>query len=125
MMIGRSQTDSDALFIAGGAVLVLAPSAGHWYAGQPLTWGLPVRLLGAGLAAVGSFQSISCWGEDECGGHALVIGGLVTLGAGVIIDIATAGRAARKYNESHWQVAPTLVSDGQSHAMGFGIGGTF
>ncbi len=121
--------DSGGMLLLGTGALMLGPSAGHWYAGKALTWGLPVRIAGAGLVAAGALAGLGCsgvsLGEDDCGGGDMVVGGLVAIGVGAIIDIATSSGAAREYNERHWQVTPTLVSDGQSQAMGFGIGGSF
>lgn len=123
MVIAGDNTKNDTLFLVGGAVLVLAPSAGHWYAGEPLTWGLGVRILGAGVAFTGLVQRIAC--ISDCGGGDLIVGGLIALGVGALIDIGTAGHEARTYNERHWTVTPTLVAAGQSHAMGLGVGGAF
>lgn len=129
-LMAASWSSDDGAFLALGAgALVLAPSAGHWYAGKALTWGLPVRLAGAGLVAAGAIAGATCYtaslGDDDCGAPGMVIGGLVAIGAGAVIDIATASSAAREYNARHWQVTPTLVSDGQSQGMGFGVSGSF
>jgi hypothetical protein len=121
--------DSGGVLLLGTGALMLGPSAGHWYAGQALTWGLPVRIAGAGLVATGALAGLACsgvtLGEDDCGGSDMVVGGLVAIGVGAIIDIATSSGAAREYNERQWQVTPMLVSDGQSQGMGLGIGGSF
>jgi|LNFM01.2.fsa_nt_gb hypothetical protein len=121
-------TDSGALLLAGTGALMLGPSAGHWYAGKALTWGLPIRIAGAGLTAMGTYQAIGCViaeDDDDCSAPEMVIGGLVLVGVGAVLDIATAGHSAREYNERRWQVTPTLVSDGQSQGMGLGVGGAF
>jgi hypothetical protein len=129
LFLASWNTDDSTLFALGTGALMLGPSAGHWYAGQALTWGLPVRLAGAGLAVAGAMAYAGCTtvslGEDDCNSQGLIIGGLATIGAGALIDIATAGRSARAYNERHWQLAPTMVSDGQARAMGFGLSGSF
>lgn len=121
-------TESGPLLAVGAGALILGPSAGHWYAGKSLTWGLPIRIAGAGLAVMGTYEAIGCViaaDDDGCSAPEMVIGGLVLVGVGTVLDIATAGRSAREYNERHWQVTPTLVSDGQSQGMGLGIGGSF
>src|SRR5882724_370079 len=67
VLIGGTTASSDAwrdgLIIGGSAGFVLGPSAGHWYAGEPFSLGLGIRLAGgAGLAYL--FYDIHRCGES-------------------------------------------------------------
>ncbi len=81
----------------------LAPSLGHWYAGEGWTPGLRWRLIGGGAATVGMMWFfVDCFGsgcnEDAHPGLVMMIGGTGAFVGGMIHDIATAPRAAREHN---------------------------
>lgn len=121
------EVNGEQLVTLGVLSSLVTPALGHWYAGDYLTWGMAVRLAGGAVAIAGVAQSF-CW--ENCtgneGGGALILAGLGVYAGGVVLDIATAPRAARKWNNAHgMQVAPTMVSTGGSPAVGLGLGGTF
>lgn len=58
-------------------------------------------------------------------GTVIGVAGAVLFTGGAIYDIATAGRAARKWNGKHVQIAPILVGNGRTSSFGVGISGAF
>jgi len=116
------------LFGAGLLSLAITPSLGHIYSGKVLTGGLALRAGGAALALVGLAQALDCGlievrrscGFFESGEAAVVLGGTVAA-AGVIWDIATAPRAARRFNEKH----VTLVPAAPGASLGLSLAGRF
>lgn len=87
----------------GSVGVWLAPSFGHWYAGDGWTTGLKWRLAGAGAATLGiMWVAVDCIGsgceDDFHPGLMLAIGGGVSFFGGMVHDIATAPRAAREHN---------------------------
>jgi hypothetical protein len=96
--------ENGGLSTIGSLGLWVAPSFGHWYAGDGWTTGLRWRLAGAGAATIGiMWVAVDCIGSD-CGesdfhpGLMLAVGGGVAFVGGMIHDIATAPRAARAHN---------------------------
>jgi hypothetical protein len=114
------------------AGVVLAPSAGEWYAGDYLNIGLGVRVVGAAMFLAGIRGNncdpepgitYSCWGNPV-----LVIAGMGVVASGAIYDIVTAGRAANRFNERHaadFQVVPAVMNAPSGPTVGLGIGGRF
>lgn len=122
----------DTLLWAGGATLLVGPTAGHWYAGKIVSTGLGLRLGGAALMALSSGlagQSAvpellgADGGSYELGIAGVVLGGGL-MAVGAIHDIATADNAARAYNHKHARtlnVTPTITRE----QTGFALVGTF
>lgn len=136
LVIAGSTNNNADLVLAGLATSLVTPSLGQWYSGQPLTTGMAIRAASAVVTIAGIGQALSCSDESSspapnCGSGAgvLMLGGLVGYASGTIYDIATAGRAARDYNDAHGlrvHVSPgVLHTPSGSSTMGVGIGGTF
>jgi hypothetical protein len=128
--------------IAGGAVLIVGPSVGHWYAGtfRPTT-GAVVRYAGLGVAAVGLAVAVeNCHGEiayddfihscsprDSTFGMAAIGVGLAGVLAGAIYDVWTVPADVRRENARRastgmaWTVSPlyTPAARGLSLAARF------
>ena len=114
------ETFGTALVLAGGASSIVTPSLGHWYAGDILTPGLGLRVVGAGLATFAIFSD----GDDASIGLMLLGGALAS--GGTIYDLVTAGRAAHAYNAKHnLTLMPTVVRTASGSAPAFGLGGRF
>ena len=131
------------VFLTGVAVTTAGPSLGHAYAGDPWTAGLAIRGGGAVAFATGTVIMLRNFkANDNCrdsspstcdftgamvgGGVAGV--GLLAIGAGAALDIATAPGAAKRWNERHgvtMSVTPTLVSGREGTTTGIGVVGTF
>ncbi|MGE5183342.1 MAG: hypothetical protein ACM31C_14830 [Acidobacteriota bacterium] len=120
----------------GVASLPLAPSFGHWYAGDYLTPGLGLRALGIGLFVGGAANytlRIDCAdldcppAKDNTLGGTLMLLGLVSYTTGWFYDVATAGRAAREYNRGHSRlsIAPTAIRGASATSYGLVVGGSF
>lgn len=120
LLAQAAHTQSDGYFHAAALGLAIAPSLGHWYAGEYLSGGMVARAGGAALVVIGS-QIDGC--EDACdAGMALMMGGAATFVAGVLWDVATAPKAARSWNKRHEiSITPSLTSDGG----GLSLGGSF
>lgn len=119
------------LYLAGMTGTFIGPSIGHWYAGEVGTAGLLGRGLGAGLIGVGAAMSLNCLGspdascEPDRAGEVIAVAGIALYAGSTIYDIATAGRAAKRWNLAHVQVAPTLVGGAGHSTLGLGISGRF
>lgn len=129
------------VFLAGVAVTTVGPSLGHFYADDPWTTGFAIRAGGAVTFATGTILMLRgfhdnehCRQSDSCdftlaavgGGTAAV--GLLAIGAGAALDIATAPRAATRWNERRGvtlSIAPTLVSGRDRAVGGLAVAGTF
>lgn len=112
------------LALTGAAMLVVLPSAGHWYAGEGFTLGFATRIAGAGAIAwaIESSRSSSC---SDCGGLAspgVVLGSLAggaLILAGQIYDIATAPGAADRWNREHGaMIVPAPMPIGTGYGVG-------
>jgi hypothetical protein len=111
---GRRGTDestaiTQSLAVAGGVAMLVAPSAGRWYAGEIGTGPILIRGAGAAIMVLGVGQAVSnlaCGhGDSSCsdnrsGASAVLLGGAIFIG-GTIYDIVTSGDAARRYNHKH------------------------
>lgn len=134
----------EGLAIAGATTMLVAPSFGHLYAGDVWTTGLALRA--GGVAAMGAgialFATDHAMTSRECAGDqisncslvpatiklSVAALGLVAVGAGATLDIATAPRAARRYNEQHalsFTVAPTVMPTREGTVAGLAVAGTF
>jgi len=134
-----SNSDSGAMTTAGSLGLWLAPSFGHWYAGEGWTKGLSLRVGGSAAAVVGvmwvftscvtAVDSDGGGSDDSCGsgGWALAVGGTAAFVGGMVYDIATAPGAARRHNARARErlqgvsVQPTFGS----HRAGVAVSGRF
>ncbi len=125
------QREDPKLLVAGGLSSLFTPALGHWYAGSYATPGMGMRVGGGLLIAVGFSMSFKGFpSEQERGAEATVgevigIAGIGLFAGGVIYDIATAGRAAKRWNAKHMQLAPSVVSSGAHTTMGIGLSGAF
>ena len=113
------------------ASLAITPSFGEWYAGDYLPVGLVVRTSGFALGALflaraqaNGCNRYSCWPADAT--IELVLG-FGALAAGTVWDIATAPRAADRYNAKHAWIAitPMIAPAATGHAFGLGVAGGF
>jgi len=112
-----------------GTGLMFGPSVGHLYAGRVGL--LPLRAIVAGATAGAALGYAADHHED--GWEALgVTAGILAIGGGIatitsIIDIARAGRAARKYNEEHdvaqVGVTPAMLDGGR--VVGLAVAASF
>jgi hypothetical protein len=124
------------LAMFGSLSIFVTPSLGEWYAGQPLTVGMGLRVGGAVVGIIGILSTLSvdlscldscsnASSSDDTGAALFVIGGAAFV-AGVIYDIADAPRAADRYNRAHsLQVAPTFVPTPTGAVPALGLSGTF
>ena len=131
-MVGATRSGgSVALGTATVGAIILGPASGKWYAGESGGLGIGLRFAGS-LVAVGVFvaainndcETQSCTDDSNRAAY-LALGGAALVVGSTIYDIATAGRAARRYNASHIVVAPAPVSTGGPPGLGLTIGGTF
>jgi hypothetical protein len=126
----------------GIVALVVAPSAGRWYAGEFGTGPMLVRGLGAaslvtGVAAAFGASYNDCRdcdnSKDKEQASLLITAGGIALLGGTIYDIATAGDAARRYNRAHresglqsLQISPLLKRNQNSgDVAGLSLSGAF
>jgi len=121
-------TGRESIVLTGALAVLVAPSAGEWYAGKPFTAGLGIRAASAAMIIAAEIKAVECDGGDSgCGAVGpLLVGGLIGLGAGTILDIAVAPRTARAFNDAHrrrmW-VTPSVMSAPSGPVLGLGIGG--
>jgi hypothetical protein len=120
-------------YLAGLAVAVVAPSAGHWYAGRATTRGMALRAVGATAFTVGSVGALACLDDHDGAGDPflcesevilplMILAGPILYVSGVVWDLVTADDAARAWNREHGlHLTPTIVHG----APGLAIGGRF
>ncbi|MBA3459286.1 MAG: hypothetical protein H0T46_04950 [Deltaproteobacteria bacterium] len=110
-------------------LMVLGPSAGHWYTGRFTSPGLGIRAGGVAVLATGFVGLVHCVSPDvDCGrrdweSYATV--GLLTIGTtgvilGTLLDTTDASRAARRWNREHGVeavIAPTVTPSGAGLAV--------
>lgn len=126
-------SNNGGLAMAGLATSLVTPSLGEWYAGKPLTAGMGIRLLSAGVEIAGLAEAFKCidaegnCSNDNGAAGILIFGGLAGYAVGTIYDIADAPRTAREYNRAHsWQITPTVMRTPSGDTkMGVGIAGSF
>ncbi len=138
MMAARTDAGDEggALAIAGTVGLIVAPSLGHFYAGETrrglLHTGVRLAALGGTLAGVVvTLNDCGFEGEDDCSSTGPVIIG-VSMATGLvsaIYSIADAPRAARRHNEraARWRFVPgpIMTPGGGPPGMGLHVGGEF
>lgn len=118
--------------VTGMTLAAVGPSVGHFYAGkwEQMTPGAYMRL-GAVPVAIAGFLTIAaeCESVENCEAptpkskYVFAAAGVLWFG-GTILDVATAHRAARKYNEKHRVivVTPTYAPDA---GAGLALTGSF
>jgi hypothetical protein len=115
--------------IAGGVLVAVGPSLGHIYNGRAWTTGLKVRLVGAGVGALG--WAIAALGPSDCDskgficpaqaiGILVVFGGAGTFVVGAGIDVVTASSAVRERN-SQLTIARLRTPGGSAPALMFNM----
>jgi hypothetical protein len=112
-------TETAGLLLAWAGVMV-GPSAGHWYAGETMTTGLQMRLVGGALTAVIVAADRNLQHTERTVPAAIVAVGLVN--AGLVWDLVTLPRAIRRHDrESSVFVTPYATPT----AGGLAVAGTF
>jgi hypothetical protein len=114
----NDRTTGDLLIVGGGALALIGPSTGHWYAGKYLTPGLAVRGLAIGLGVAALVDCGDCAPEERTN-IALVAGG--AFAAGALIDLVLLPRTVARHNDRRVVVAPTVTGD----RVGVAVVGTF
>jgi hypothetical protein len=129
---GPGSTTTVPLVVAGVTTSVLGPSLGNWYAGEALSAGLGVRVLGAGVVAGGMGMFVhNLFSNDSAAGIGLTVAlaGTGIVGIGAVMDIAHAPAAARAYNRSHaarsLAIAPLVANTSSGRETGLAVAGTF
>lgn len=128
-----SGANADSLVTVGLLSTLVTPSLGHWYAGHYLTGGMAMRAGGGVLVIAGLAQALgssldsenSGSGDNGDSGAAMFLVGAGLYVGGALYDIATAPSAAERWNTTHLQLAPTMVSSGTHTTVGLGLGGSF
>jgi hypothetical protein len=110
---------SPGLAVSGLTAVMLTPSLGHWYAGRYVTFGMGLRLAGAGFIVL-----LAATAGDDFPPQKEFAPGLVLMGAGTLLDIAMAGSAARDYN-TRFRLAPTVLNDGRGPLPGLAAAASF
>ncbi len=131
--------DSAQAMLIGGATIgvLVGPSLGHYYAHEKWSVGAVIRFVSGGVVAAGAVaivvgatdEVVEGDGDSKLSvGNVLLVGGLVGIGVGAVVDIVTAPRAAHRYNESlasNISISPTVLRSADGPAMGFAVGGRF
>lgn len=123
LLVGGS-ADNETMTTVGAIGTMFAPSMGHWYSHQLLTRGMGIRALGLGVGAVGLSIALGQAfdhedNSDDSTVSLLLLAGAAMYIAGTVDDIATSGRAARKYNSrfENVNVVPQLTANGGGLAV--------
>src|SRR4051812_35810841 len=127
----QSRKAGFSLLAADGVLMVLGPSAGHWYAGEIGTTGLAVRAGSAAVLTAGMVGLYNCAQIDaNCGrGGDYAVVGAITIGGiglifGTILDVFDAGEAAHRWNRAHG-IEPILAPMVTSSGGGLSLAGQF
>ena len=128
-LIAAADTESDGLTLLGLGGIVIAPSLGHFYAGEVgrgVTHSL-IRVGAGGLIVVGAVVAFDdCWGDEgDCGssGPAIMIAGLVLGGASTLYSIIDSPAAASRHNQARrrrFALTPTPLQ-GPDRSLGYGL----
>jgi hypothetical protein len=119
----------------GGAIALIGPSSGEWYAhGRAyITPGLGIRLAGVAMMGLGFGAAI----DHACNGGTCAApirndtsDALVGIGAGVVVagmvwDIATAGHEAHRANARRFAIDPLVMPTTHGTTAGIGMSGAF
>lgn len=138
MMVAGGRWKLDGLSLAGFAVTLIGPSAGHFYAGEN---GRGLAHTGLRVSAVAAILVGAVWGlgdclgdtdEDTCdlspGATAAIAGGVVVGLGSMVYSLYDAPRAARRHNARARQlyvVPAPMAGTGQSSGFGLQLGGRF
>lgn len=136
LLLGAATTGNGHLVLVGAVGSLILPSLGQIYAGQPFTWGQPIRVASTAVLAVGAHEALKCfgfrWGDspppcenDRDLAGTLIVAGAIGYGVGALYDIATAGSAVDNFNRKHQLRAAPLVAPGAGTTVGLGFSGTF
>lgn len=123
----------------GLGLLFVAPSAGEFYSGQYLTWGMGVRAVATGLAVwtlqtqtqgvrceeIGAPHEPTCSTFTETAYPLLGVAAIAFVG-GVWYDVLDAGDAADRFNANHgYTVVPAPLRGPNGMAPGLMLSGSF
>jgi hypothetical protein len=114
---------------AEAVLMVIGPSAGHWYSGRFTSPGLAIRAGSAAVLGAGFVGLVHCVSPDvDCGrrdaaSYATI--GLLGIGTagmilGSLLDTMDASHAARRWNREHGLdavIAPTVMPSGAGLAL--------
>ena len=130
---------NEPVLFSGIGLLMVAPSAGEFYSGQYLTYGMAVRAAATGLAVytletqtravrcdeVGASHELECESFTRNAYPLLGIAAIAFIG-GVWYDTLDAADSADRYNARHgFTVTPTVMPGPQGLAPGLSLGGAF
>lgn len=138
MMVAGARWELEGLSLAGFAITLVGPSAGHFYAGETER-GLALTGLRAGAVAAvvvgatwGLYACLDDTEEDTCnispGATAVIAGGVVVGVGSTIYSLYDAPRAARRHNARArrlYVVPAPMAGTGQSSGFGLQLGGQF
>jgi hypothetical protein len=117
--------EANTVAVLGLGGLLVTPSLGHWYAGEKASTGLLIRAGGGAIVLAAALMALECRANNTCDDRptgALLIGGATWILVGAIWDVATAPRAARRWNARHAvSIVPTVTPAG----AGLAVGGAF
>lgn len=142
MMVAGARWELEGLSLAGFAVTLIGPSAGHFYAGET---GRGLAHTGLRAGAVAAIVVGAAWGlvdclgatdEETCDlspGATVAIAGGVAVGVGsMVYSLYDAPRAARRHNarvgaraRQLYVVPAPMAGTGQSSGFGLQLGGRF
>ena len=134
VLVMAGANSGNAPLVGAGLVgSLIAPSAGHIYAGKLGTPGLLLRLVSGGVAIAGLQEGLKCFGQSSPCDHDPRLAGELLVAAGIgyasgaLLDIATAGRAVDDYNQRlQLRITPAVIPTASSGpAVGLGITGSF
>jgi len=136
-VFGGADDNNEELALAGAALTLIGPSAGHIYAGEnghavKMTLLRTAGLLTFAWGAVESTQGDCidyCYEDDSSEGEtAMYLGGAVFV-IGTLYDLYDSGRAARRYNEKAARaltLGPTMMSSARGGTSpGVALSGSF
>ena len=120
----------------GLGLLAITPSLGEFYAGQYLTWGMGIRAVAVGLAVVGlqRTQVVRCdnatSSSQTCdaltgSGYAIIGIAAIAYVGGAALDCEDAPEAADRYNQTHYMIAPTVMTTQNGAAPGLYFSATY
>jgi len=130
---------NEPVLYTGLGLLFVTPSAGEFYAGQYLTYGLAIRAAATALAvytlqtqtkAITCAEALSsdapkCRGFTENAYPLMGVAAIAFIG-GVWFDVLDAGEAADRYNRDHgFSTTPTALRGPHGLVPGLAFSGTF
>jgi len=138
MITEDSKAYNKPVLYTGIGMLAIGPSAGEFYSGQYLTWGMGIRAVGAALAfhtLQTQTQIVTCddalTSDSKCEGYKenaaplLGVAAIIFIG-GVWYDVLDAADSAKRYNRKHALLAtPTAMQGPSGTVPGFALSGSF